>query len=83
MSAQYLKKELLLCKDVAKIDFWGIQQEAIYIEFERSRLAEFKVVDSTIATTYSFLPPKHPGLEVGMKRMLASGKPILLSTGMS
>ena len=38
--AQYLKKELLLCKDVSKIDFWGIQQEAIFIEFERAKLAE-------------------------------------------
>lgn len=38
--AEYLKKELLLCEDVAKIDFWGLQQEAIYIEFKRAKLAE-------------------------------------------
>lgn len=37
--AEYLKKELLLCKDVAKIDFWGIQQQVLYIEFEPSKLA--------------------------------------------
>ncbi|SDU42829.1 efflux RND transporter permease subunit [Desulfobacula phenolica] len=36
----YLKKELLLCEDVAKIDFWGTRQEAVYIEFQRSKLAE-------------------------------------------
>ncbi|MBN1126359.1 MAG: efflux RND transporter permease subunit, partial [Sedimentisphaerales bacterium] len=38
--AQYLKKELLLCPEVAKIDFWGLRQEVIYVEFERARLAE-------------------------------------------
>lgn len=36
----YLKKELLLCEDVAKIDFWGTRQEAVYIEFQRAKLAE-------------------------------------------
>ncbi|QVL36436.1 efflux RND transporter permease subunit [Aminirod propionatiphilus] len=38
--AEGLKKELLLCRDVAKIDFWGTQQERLYVEFRRSRLAE-------------------------------------------
>ena len=38
--AEELKKELLLCRDVAKIDFWGTQQERLYVEFRRSRLAE-------------------------------------------
>ncbi len=41
--AKYLKKELLLCKDVAKIDFWGIQQEAVYIEFKRAKIAEMGI----------------------------------------
>ena len=49
--AQYLKKELLLCKDVAKIDFWGIQKEAIYIEFERARLAELGISRDQIYRT--------------------------------
>ena len=38
--AESVKKELLLCQDVAKIDFWGTQQEVIYVEFKRARLAE-------------------------------------------
>ncbi len=38
--AKYLKKELLLCPEVAKIDFWGLRQEVIYVEFERARLTE-------------------------------------------
>jgi len=41
--AKYLKKELLLCPEVAKIDFWGLRQEVIYVEFERARLTEFGV----------------------------------------
>jgi multidrug efflux pump subunit AcrB len=38
--AEYLKKELLLCPEVAKIDFWGLRQEVIYLEIQRARLAE-------------------------------------------
>ena len=49
--AQYLKKELLLCEDVAKIDFWGIQQEVIYIEFERAKLAELGISRDQIYQT--------------------------------
>jgi len=36
---------------------------------------EFKVADTTLATTYSFLPPRHPEVERGLKRMLASMSP--------
>ncbi|SMC78089.1 Multidrug efflux pump subunit AcrB [Desulfocicer vacuolatum DSM 3385] len=49
--AQFLKKELLLCKDVAKIDFWGIQKEAVYIEFERARMAELGISRDLIYRT--------------------------------
>ncbi len=37
--AQDLKKELLLCKDVAKIELWGTRQEVVYVEFNRARMA--------------------------------------------
>ena len=36
----YIKKELLLVKDVAKVSIIGKQQEAIYIDFSQERLAE-------------------------------------------
>ncbi|MCP4114310.1 MAG: efflux RND transporter permease subunit [Desulfobacteraceae bacterium] len=49
--AEYLKKELLLCDEVAKIDFWGIQQEAIYIEFERAKLAGLGIPPQLIYQT--------------------------------
>ena len=49
--AQFLKKELLLCDDVAKIDFWGIRQEAIFIEFQRAKLAELGISRNMIYNT--------------------------------
>lgn len=38
-----LKKELLLCDDVAKIAFWGVQTEAIYIEMEPTDMSELGI----------------------------------------
>ncbi len=47
--AEEIKKELLLCPDVAKIDFWGLQQEVLYVEFQRARLAELKLSPEAVA----------------------------------
>ena len=41
--AKTLKTELLDCKDVAKIDFWGEQPEVIFIEIEHSKMAELGI----------------------------------------
>jgi multidrug efflux pump subunit AcrB len=49
--AEDLKTELLHCDDVAKIAFWGLQQEVIYVEFERARLAEMGLSPAMIAGT--------------------------------
>lgn len=38
--ADDLRDELLLVKDVARIDLYGIQEERVFIEFSNSRLAE-------------------------------------------
>lgn len=46
--AKTLKKTLLGCKDVAKIDFWGEQPEVIYIEMKHSRMAELGVTPNQI-----------------------------------
>ena len=46
--ADLLKNELLLCDDVAKIDFWGVQPEVIYLEVKPSKMAELGVSPSTI-----------------------------------
>jgi multidrug efflux pump subunit AcrB len=47
--AEELKTELLSCDDVAKIEFWGLQQEVIYVEFDRDRLTELGLSPEMIA----------------------------------
>jgi multidrug efflux pump subunit AcrB len=37
--AEDLRKELLLCTDVGRIDFWGLPSEVVYVEIDRSKLA--------------------------------------------
>jgi multidrug efflux pump subunit AcrB len=39
-AVDYLRKELLLVKDVSKVALWGAQQEAIFVEISTSRLAQ-------------------------------------------
>lgn len=47
----FLKRELLLVPGVAKIDIWGAQQEAIFVEISRSRLAQLGISSQTIYGT--------------------------------
>ncbi|WDP87042.1 MAG: efflux RND transporter permease subunit [Desulfobacter sp.] len=49
--AKYLKKELLLVEDVAKIDLWGDQIEVIYVEFPSSRLSQLGISPDMIFAT--------------------------------
>ena len=37
--ADLLKKELLRVPNVAKVDFWGVQEKMIYVEFNRAKLS--------------------------------------------
>lgn len=41
--ADFLRTELLQVSGVARIVFWGVQQEMIYIEISRARLGQFGV----------------------------------------
>ncbi len=41
--AKLLRRELLLVKDVAKIQFWGERQEAIYVEMNRDRMSQLGI----------------------------------------
>jgi multidrug efflux pump subunit AcrB len=41
--AKFLQRELSLVPDVAKVDLWGEQQEAIYVEFSREKLASLGI----------------------------------------
>lgn len=49
--ADILKKELLLCDDVAKIDMWGVRQEAIFVEFKRAQLVQLGLTPQQIMNT--------------------------------
>ena len=46
--AEELKKNLVLCEDVAKISYWGVQPEVIYIELPQARMAELGVTPQAI-----------------------------------
>ena len=41
--AKMLRKELLLVKDVAKIDFWGARNESIYVQPDRDRMSQLGI----------------------------------------
>ena len=49
--AKYLKKELLLVDEVAKVDLWGDQTETIYVEFPRARLSQLGISPDMIFAT--------------------------------
>ena len=43
-----LKRELLLVKDVASVDIWGDQSEAIYLEISQARMLEMGVLKNQV-----------------------------------
>lgn len=49
--AKDLRRELLLCRDVGRIDFWGVQPEVVYVEMDRVKLAQLGIPPSTIFDT--------------------------------
>ena len=46
--SEFLKKKLLLVNDVAKIDLWGLQEENIFIEINRAKIANLGIEPSQI-----------------------------------
>lgn len=46
--AEDLRRELLLCEDVGRIDFWGLQTEVIYVEIDRVKLSQFGFAPTAI-----------------------------------
>lgn len=46
--AKFLRRELLLVNDVAKVDLWGVQQEAIYVEFSRAQMSQLGISQNQI-----------------------------------
>lgn len=51
-AVDYLRKELLLVKDVSKISVWGVQNEAVFVEIATSKLAQLGL---GLDTVYSAL----------------------------
>jgi len=49
--AKMLKKELLLCTDVARIEFWGNTPEVIYVEMSRARLSQLGISPQQVYNT--------------------------------
>lgn len=49
----YLRKELLQVDGVAKVVFWGQQQEMVYLEFSRSRLSEMGISPDVVINSIS------------------------------
>ena len=47
--AEFLKKNLLLIDDIAKIDFWGMQKEVINIDIVRAKMVNLGIGPTQIA----------------------------------
>ncbi|TFH29819.1 MAG: efflux RND transporter permease subunit [Myxococcales bacterium] len=47
--AKMLRKELVLVKDVAKVELFGVVKEAVYIEFDRERLSQIGISPDAIS----------------------------------
>ena len=46
--AKMLRKELILVKDVAKVELFGVVPEVVYVEFDRERLSQIGISPDTI-----------------------------------
>ncbi len=46
--AKLLRRELLRCKNVAKIDLWGYTPEVVYCEMSRNKMAQLGISPETI-----------------------------------
>ena len=46
--AKFLRRELLLVKDVAKIDIFGDRPEVVYVELDRDRMSQLGIPPATI-----------------------------------
>ena len=46
--AEDLRRELLLCDDVGRIDFWGLPDEVVHVDIDRSKLVQLGFPPETI-----------------------------------
>lgn len=64
--SDFLKRELLLVKDVAKATVWGLQKEQIYVEVSRARLAQLGI---NLKTIYELLAKQNFVADAGSVRV--------------
>jgi len=62
-AADDIRAELLLVKDVAKVNFHGAQQERVFVEFSNARLAELGISPQQLAMVLSSQNVLQPGGE--------------------
>jgi multidrug efflux pump subunit AcrB len=48
--AKMLRRELVLVQDVAKVDFWGDRDEAVYVEPDRDRMSQLGILPQQIVS---------------------------------
>lgn len=48
-----LRRELLMSEDVGRIDFWGFQQEVVYVEADRAKMAQLGIPPAAVFNTIS------------------------------
>ena len=51
--AEDLRRELLLCQDVGRIDFWGLPTDVVYVEIDRTKLTQLGISPSAIFNAIS------------------------------
>ena len=51
--AKNVKKELSLVEGVARVDLWGVQDKAIYLDVAQTQLSELGITDSNLKATLS------------------------------
>ncbi|MFA9411775.1 MAG: efflux RND transporter permease subunit [Deltaproteobacteria bacterium] len=47
--AKMLRRELVLVKDVAKVELFGVVQEVVYVEFDRERISQIGISPESIS----------------------------------
>ena len=72
--AKFLRKELLLCADVAKIDFIGERQEVVEVEISRAKVAALGLAPETVAAAVrgQTVPEDAGDLRIGDKTIRLS-----------
>lgn len=49
--SDFLRRELLTVKDVAKVSLWGVQQRQVFVEISREKMSQFGISLDTIYRT--------------------------------